>query len=236
MKPTAKAQGKGIFLVNKLSQVRAWSNAGAGGQPPGGQLPGGLLSSGAPGGNSNSSAANNAVGSSGNTNSNSSSSTFTSVLRPGQDNYVVSRYISDPLLLGGKKFDLRLYVVVPCYAPLTVYLSDLGFARFCNLKYTSEVAQLDNMYVHLTNVAVQQQGGADFNPAHGNKWALRDLLLYLAAVRGEAATQQLVSDIRVLVVHTLKAVQPVSGCVGLGRGPGGAGGRGRVAAAGQYNR
>lgn len=36
------------------------------------------------------------------------------------ENYVVSRYIDNPLLIGGKKFDMRLYVVVCSYRPLKV--------------------------------------------------------------------------------------------------------------------
>ena len=59
-----------------------------------------------------------------------------------------------PLLVGGKKFDLRIYVLVTCYKPLKVWLSTNGFARFCNEKYSNEIGEIDNMMMHLTNVAV----------------------------------------------------------------------------------
>lgn len=93
---------------------------------------------------------------------------------------------------------------------MQVYLSSLGFARFTNVRYTREVAELDNLYVHLTNVAVQKEGGSAYNSKHGNKWPLQDLRLHLEATRGHDATAQLFADIQALVVHTLKAVQPVS--------------------------
>lgn len=68
------------------------------------------------------------------------------------------RYIDNPLLIGGKKFDLRLYVLVTSFRPLKAYQFKLGFCRFCTVKYDSSVAELDNMYVHLTNVSVQKHG------------------------------------------------------------------------------
>ena len=164
MKPTGKAQGKGIFLINRLAQVKKWATGlmGAGGRT-------------AP---------------------------------PQQENYIVSRYINNPLLVGGKKFDLRIYVVVTSYRPLKAYISRLGFARFCNVKYSAEVGDIDNMYVHLTNVAIQKHG-EDYNESHGNKWSIANLRLYLEGTHGRAATEDLFSGINDCIVHSLRSVQNV---------------------------
>lgn len=79
MKPNASAQGKGIFLVNKLTQIKKWANV-------------------------HSSLNKNQIN-----------------LREA---YVISKYVDKPLLVGGKKFDLRLYVLVTSYRPLKVYFND----------------------------------------------------------------------------------------------------------------
>jgi tubulin polyglutamylase TTLL1 len=31
-----------------------------------------------------------------------------------------------------------------------------GFARFCTEKYTTDIAEIENQFVHLTNVAIQK--------------------------------------------------------------------------------
>ncbi len=48
---------------------------------------------------------------------------------PLDDDLVVSQYISNPLLIEGYKFDLRLYVAVTSYDPLVVYLYEEGLTR-----------------------------------------------------------------------------------------------------------
>eukprot|EP00993_Chasmostoma_nieuportense_P001169 NODE_2073_length_1288_cov_6.565891_g1972_i0.p1 GENE.NODE_2073_length_1288_cov_6.565891_g1972_i0~~NODE_2073_length_1288_cov_6.565891_g1972_i0.p1 ORF type:complete len:405 (+),score=124.89 NODE_2073_length_1288_cov_6.565891_g1972_i0:37-1215(+) len=68
--------------------------------------------------------------------------------------WVVQKYIEDPFLIAGRKFDIRAWVVVgPNY---DVYLWQEGVFRTASEKYAPD--QLDNPLVHLTNHCVQQAG------------------------------------------------------------------------------
>jgi tubulin polyglutamylase TTLL1 len=161
MKPTDKARGIGIFIINKLAQIKKWAKEN----------------------------------------------------KPQQfsyancrDTYVVSRYIDNPLLIGHKKFDLRIYVLVTSWKPLVAYKHELGFARFCAVKYSSDVDELDNSFIHLTNVSIQKYG-EDYNEKNGGKWSLKNLITYLYATKGQEATQLLLHQIDSTIIHSLRSVQ-----------------------------
>ena len=124
------------------------------------------------------------------------------------EGYVISRYIDTPLLIGSKKFDLRIYALVTSYRPLKVWLSSKGFARFCNVKYTNDAVDMDNLDVHLTNVAIQKQG-EDYNQEHGSKWSIDNLRFYLEQTRGKSATDKCFDDIKNIIYISLKACQSV---------------------------
>ena len=125
-----------------------------------------------------------------------------------KEQYIISTYIEDPLLIGGKKFDLRLYVLVTSYRPLRAYMHKDGFARFCTVPYNTDSGDLDNLFVHLTNVAVQKQGD-EYNERHGGKWNVNNLRLYLESIYGKEKCDKLFSTINFVVIHSLKACQSV---------------------------
>ncbi len=166
MKPINKAQGKGIFLFSKLSQINDWRrdarwkpDAAAAGE-----------------------------------------------VAAAAETYVVQRYADAPLLVGGKKFDVRIYVLVTSYAPLVVYLHREGFARFTSSRDNRSLKSLGDNDLHLTNVAVQKtQPGNDSDA--GCKWPLRSLRLHLISRFGAAATDTVFHDMEQLCVRSLPAVQ-----------------------------
>ena len=161
MKPIGKAQGKGIFLFNKLSQINDWKK-------------------------DHRWKADN----------------------PQAETYVVSKYIENPLLVGGKKFDLRIYVLVTSYMPLQIYLYRSGFGRFSGSRYNTNAKNLGDNYVHLTNAAVQKTAPG-YDAGQGCKWPLRNLKLYLIGKFGIAATDRLFKEIEELVIYSLLSVQKV---------------------------
>ncbi|EAR99457.2 tubulin polyglutamylase, putative (macronuclear) [Tetrahymena thermophila SB210] len=163
VKPASRSQGKGIFLLRKIQQLKK-------------------------------------IG--GGTNSNPLQAFSL------KEAYVVSRYIDNPLLVGGRKFDLRIYALVTSYRPLKVYLYAMGFGRFCNEQYTQDIAEMDNMFIHLTNVAIQKFSDK-YSEKHGGKWSLQSLRYYLEMVYGTDMANKCFDDINNIIIMSLKSVQSI---------------------------
>ncbi|CAG9466879.1 unnamed protein product [Pedinophyceae sp. YPF-701] len=77
---------------------------------------------------------------------------------PRNKEFMVQRYIENPLLVDGRKFDLRLYVVVTCLDPLRVYVYEEGLVRFASTAYSTDSRK---KAVHITNYTVQKKLAAN---------------------------------------------------------------------------
>lgn len=149
MKPVGRAQGKGIFLFQKLADIADHAK----------------------------------------------DTRFSGVVEEEEedkpDSYIVQRYIDNPYLVGGKKFDLRLYVLVTSFQPLSVWLYREGFARFSGTPFTMDSM---NAMIHLTNVAIQKTREG-YDSSKGCKWLFHQLKQYLLAKNGTAAVNDMLHAI-----------------------------------------
>uniref|UniRef100_A0A8C4P8G6 Tubulin tyrosine ligase like 10 n=1 Tax=Dromaius novaehollandiae TaxID=8790 RepID=A0A8C4P8G6_DRONO len=66
---------------------------------------------------------------------------------------IVQRYIHHPLLLEGKKFDVRSYLLIACTAPYVLFFAQ-GYVR---LTCTNYDAASDDLTAHLTNQYMQKK-------------------------------------------------------------------------------
>lgn len=69
-------------------------------------------------------------------------------------NYIAQRYITNPLTVGGRKFHLRLYLVITNLNPLRALLHKEGLVLFASRNYSSDPHSLQELSIHLTNAAV----------------------------------------------------------------------------------
>ena len=101
-----------------------------------------------------------------------------------------------------------MYVLVTSYRPLKVWGYKLGFARFSNENYNNDITDIDNLYVHLTNVAIQKYSDK-YTSTHGGKLNLDKLRFYFEQSFGLERTMNLFEEINQIFILSLKMVQKV---------------------------
>jgi hypothetical protein len=68
--------------------------------------------------------------------------------------WIVQKYMENPLIIAKRKFDLRQWVLVTSWNPLTIYFYNECYARFSVDEYSTDIASLDNLYAHLVNYSI----------------------------------------------------------------------------------
>ena len=123
---------------------------------------------------------------------------------------VVQRYMHDPFLLDGFKFDLRIYALVTCVDPLAVYVYDEGIARFATTPYAApNKSNLSQVTMHLTNYSLNKHSATFVSTDkedEGTKRSISSLFAQMKAMGHD--TEKLWRDIREVVARTVLPIQP----------------------------
>ena len=123
---------------------------------------------------------------------------------------VVQRYMHDPFLLDGFKFDLRIYALVTCVDPLAVYVYDEGIARFATTPYAApDKSNLSQVTMHLTNYSLNKHSATFMSTDkedEGTKRSISSLFAQMKATGHD--TEKLWRDIREVVARTVLPIQP----------------------------
>eukprot|EP00927_Polykrikos_kofoidii_P030196 TRINITY_DN26020_c0_g1_i1.p1 TRINITY_DN26020_c0_g1~~TRINITY_DN26020_c0_g1_i1.p1 ORF type:complete len:1011 (+),score=158.42 TRINITY_DN26020_c0_g1_i1:300-3035(+) len=128
--------------------------------------------------------------------------------------YVVQRYVSQPLLIDGLKFDMRLYVIVTSIVPMRAYIFKEGLARFCTIPYQApKEGNLRDARMHLTNFAVNKNSKSfqvtESLAQHdeGSKRSVSSVLRQIELLFG-VPPPEMWKKVAQLVANTLMALRP----------------------------
>eukprot|EP01016_Furgasonia_blochmanni_P037068 TRINITY_DN4322_c0_g2_i2.p1 TRINITY_DN4322_c0_g2~~TRINITY_DN4322_c0_g2_i2.p1 ORF type:complete len:703 (+),score=53.72 TRINITY_DN4322_c0_g2_i2:194-2302(+) len=92
-------------------------------------------------------------------------------------NLVVQKYIESPLLIEGRKFDVRVWVLVD--HEMNLYFFKEGYIRTSSEAFQLNAESIDNQFIHLTNNAVQKHSDSYGKFESGNQLPLSGLGEYL---------------------------------------------------------
>ena len=93
--------------------------------------------------------------------------------------FIVQKYIEAPLLFRNRKFDIRIWALISHDAKL--FLFKAAYVRTSSEEYDLSGEKLDQVYVHLTNNAVQKYSKNYGKFEEGNIVSVKALSAELAA-------------------------------------------------------
>lgn len=96
--------------------------------------------------------------------------------------WIVQKYLEDPLLINGRKFDIRCFVLLvddPTSQSVLTYFYREFYVRTSGEAFSLRRSSLANRVMHLTNDAVQKKAGSYGRHEAGNKMTVNQFQAYL---------------------------------------------------------
>ena len=131
---------------------------------------------------------------------------FRSLKEENMSSFIISKYLSQPHLIKGRKYDLRLYILVTGLSPLRIYLNKEGLVRISANKYSLDKKSLEDKFIHLTNTAINKESEKYIYPRNtndekANKWNLNTYRKHLK--KQNIDTNIIFDQIKDIVIKTI---------------------------------
>lgn len=126
-----------------------------------------------------------------------------------QSQFIIQKYIENPLLIKNRKFDIRQWVIVTSITPLVIWRLNEAYLRFSALDYSTD--DISNQYTHLTNNSITKyyEGGEE-EKFKGNMWSREDFEEHLKKEYGRDIwnedLRQKIDKILILALDSAKEI------------------------------
>ncbi|GMH42565.1 hypothetical protein BSKO_10484 [Bryopsis sp. KO-2023] len=122
--------------------------------------------------------------------------------------WVIQKYIENPMIVHKRKFDIRQWVVVTSWDPLTIWFYDQCYVRFCAEDFS--LRDIDNMFCHLSNNCVARRSKKFLTErvGEGNMWSNTSFSEHLQKRYGKDVWEEkLQPRIKQIVLYSLASAQ-----------------------------
>ena len=135
-------------------------------------------------------------------------------IKPEQ-HYVAQKYLTNPYLIDGLKFDMRVYVLLYGCDPLRIFIYHEGLARLATEEYKKPgQGNISEVCMHLTNYAINKNSrkfvfNTDENVQdYGHKRNLNSVWTYIDKKEGGGKSEKIRAQIEDIIIKTICSVQP----------------------------
>ena len=73
------------------------------------------------------------------------------------NDYIITKYLDNPHIIRGYKYDIRFYGLISSIRPLKLFLYKEGYVRFCSEKYNFSIKDIDKIYGFITNLSLNKK-------------------------------------------------------------------------------
>ena len=119
---------------------------------------------------------------------------------------IIQKYIENPLVINGRKFDIRQWVLVTDLNPLTIWLFDTPYIRFGAENYN--IDDFKNVFSQLTGNSIAKHS-ENFNSGEieGDMWENEQFREFLKNKYGRDCWPEIQEKIKKIVIYSLESAK-----------------------------